>query len=79
MILIYQPVYYDETRFSAKIIILREVYGISYKLTKVITQSAYQFDVVVAVTRGGFPAARFICDFLNIRQLGSMQISDYVA
>ncbi|ADG24893.1 phosphoribosyltransferase [Legionella pneumophila serogroup 1] len=63
--------------FSAKIITLREVYDISYKLAKIITQSAYQFDVVVAIARGGFPAARFICDFLNIRQLGSMQISHY--
>lgn len=63
--------------FSAKIITLREVYEISCKLADGIMQSGYQFDTVVAIARGGFPAARFICDFLNIRQLGSMQISHY--
>lgn len=63
--------------FSAKIITLREVYEISCKLAGQIMQSGYQFDTVVAIARGGFPAARFICDFLNIRQLGSMQISHY--
>ncbi|KGP62756.1 phosphoribosyl transferase [Legionella norrlandica] len=63
--------------FSAKIITLNEVYAISYKLAHIIKRSNYHFDVVVAIARGGFPAARFICDFLNIRHLGSIQISHY--
>nr|WP_274519597.1 phosphoribosyltransferase [Legionella brunensis] len=42
-----------------------------------IKKSSYQFDTVVAIARGGFPAARFICDFLNIRVLGAVQITHY--
>ena len=63
--------------FSAKVITLHEIYENSYKLAKIITQSPYKFDIVVAIARGGFPTARFICDFLNIRQLCSMQIVHY--
>ncbi len=63
--------------FSAKIITLREIYEASYQLAQLITQSSYQFDAIIAIARGGFPAARFVCDFLNIRSLGSIQITHY--
>ncbi|KTD02701.1 phosphoribosyltransferase [Legionella feeleii] len=63
--------------FSAKVVTLHEIYENSCELAKIIMQSPYKFDVVVAIARGGFPAARFICDFLNIRQLCSMQIVHY--
>ncbi|WP_019216960.1 phosphoribosyltransferase [Legionella tunisiensis] len=49
----------------------------SYKLANIIMQSPYKFDMAIAIARGGFPVARFICDFLNIRQLCSMQTIHY--
>lgn len=63
--------------FSAKIITLEEVYEASYQLAQLITKSSYQFDVMIAIARGGFPPARFVCDFLNVKKLGALQITHY--
>ncbi|MGC1183138.1 phosphoribosyltransferase [Legionella sp.] len=65
--------------FSARIVSLEEVYATSYKLALLIMRSSYVFDTVIAIARGGFPIARFICDFLNIHHLGSVQIRHYTA
>jgi hypothetical protein len=65
--------------FSARIVPLEEVYTASYKLALLIMESPYDFDTAVAIARGGFPIARFICDFLNIHHLGSVQITHYAA
>lgn len=65
--------------FSARIIPLEEIYAASYKLALLIMESTYTFDTVIAIARGGFPIARFICDFLNIHHLGSLQITHYSA
>lgn len=65
--------------FSARIVPLQEVYEASYKLALYIMESGHVFDTIIAVARGGFPIARFLCDFLNIHHLGSVQISHYVA
>lgn len=65
--------------FSARIVPLEEVYAASYKLALLIMESPYNFDTVVAIARGGFPIARFICDFLNIHHLGAVQITHYKA
>ncbi|MDR3442959.1 MAG: phosphoribosyltransferase [Legionella sp.] len=65
--------------FSARIVSLEEVYATSYKLALLIMESPYIFDTVIAIARGGFPIARFICDFLNIHNLGSVQITHYTA
>lgn len=65
--------------FSARIVSLDEIYAASYKLALKIMESGYRFDTVIAVARGGFPIARFVCDFLNIHQLGALQITHYLA
>ena len=65
--------------FSARIVPLEEVYAASYKLALDIMESKYTFDTVIAIARGGFPVARFICDFLNIHHLGAIQIKHYKA
>lgn len=65
--------------FSARIVPLQEVYAASYKLALLIMDSPYDFDTVIAIARGGFPVARFICDFLNINHLGAIQIKHYLA
>ncbi len=65
--------------FSARIVPLEEVYAASYKLALLLMESPYVFDTVIAIARGGFPIARFICDFLNIYHLGAVQITHYTA
>jgi uncharacterized protein len=65
--------------FRAKIIPLQNAYELSFKLALLIIKSGYTFDAAIAIARGGFPMARFICDFLNIRHLGSIQITHYAA
>jgi hypoxanthine phosphoribosyltransferase len=62
-----------EHDFSAKILTQSEVYKASYQLVNIIMQSPYKFDLGIAIARGGFPVSRFICDFLNIRQLAKKQ------
>jgi hypothetical protein len=42
-------------------------------LAKKIKESGYSPDVVVAIARGGFVAARLMCDFLRIENLISVQ------
>ena len=64
--------------FSARIVTLDEIYATSYKLARQIMDANEGFDAVVAIARGGFPIARFMCDFLNIHSLGSLQITHYL-
>lgn len=35
-------------------------------------------DIVVAIARGGFPPARFVCDRLDIHDLACIQVSHYL-
>lgn len=64
-------------KFTAKIITLQDAYEACYQLADTIMRSPYSFEMVIAIARGGFPAGRFICDFLNIRSLSSLQITHY--
>lgn len=63
--------------FEAQLISLEEAYEAALKLHEKIHGAALDFDLVVAIARGGFPPARFLCDFLNIKQLFSIQIKHY--
>lgn len=64
---------------SARIIFLSEAYEMAYKVSKQITESSDSFDMILGISRGGFPPARMICDFLNIETLTSLQISHYAS
>jgi hypoxanthine phosphoribosyltransferase len=44
-----------------------------------IRRSNFRPDVVVAVSRGGFPVARILCDELELQRLASLQIEYYAA
>lgn len=63
--------------FKAKIITLPKAYEMAHKVSRQITNSSDNFDIVVGISRGGLPPARMICDFLNINTLTSLQISHY--
>lgn len=63
--------------FTARIVGLDEVYEMAYKISDQITDFSLNFDVVIGIARGGFPPARLVCDFLNIKTLTAVQIKHY--
>lgn len=65
--------------FTARIVGLSEVYEMAYTVSKKITDFPLHFDAVVGISRGGFPPARLVCDFLNIKTLTAIQIRHYTA
>lgn len=67
----------DPKKFTAELLSMQEVYRLSVQLAEKISASSTAFDAVVGIARGGFPPARFLCDFLNIERLYSIQIKHY--
>ena len=68
-----------EKNFTARIVDLTEVYEMAYQVSQKISDSPSNFDVVVGISRGGFPPARLVCDFLNIKTLTAVQVRHYTA
>ena len=66
-----------EKDFIARIVGLSEVYEMAYKVSRKISDSPLDFDLVVGIARGGFPPARLLCDFLNIKTLTAIQVRHY--
>lgn len=56
-----------------------EIYELCYRLSIKIIDSGYEPDLVVAIARGGFPVARYVCDFLDLSELASTRIKHYEA
>jgi len=55
-----------------------EVEHLCTLLARKIERSSFKPDLVVAVSRGGFPVARILCDELGLQRLASLQIEYYV-
>ncbi len=49
------------------------------RVARLVRESGFQPDTVVAVARGGFGPARFLCDFLDVSRLLSLQVRHYGA
>lgn len=60
-------------RVSTKLVSWDEIVEWSRGLARIIRQSGYKPDVVIAVARGGYVPARLLCDFLMIENLLSIQ------
>lgn len=58
---------------------LDEVYELSFQLAQQVRAAGFAPDCVVAVARGGFAPARFLCDFLRLRELTSLGVRHYAA
>jgi hypoxanthine phosphoribosyltransferase len=65
--------------FTARIVNLQEAYQAAYRVANKINNDQIHFDAIVAIARGGFAPGRFLCDFLNIRHMGSVQMTHYSA
>ena len=60
-------------RVPVKLVTWEEVVEWSRGLARLIKQSGYRPTVVIAVARGGYVAARLLCDFLGVENLLSIQ------
>jgi len=60
-------------RIPVKLVSWEEIVDWSWELARKIRESGYKPDIVVAIARGGYVAARLICDFLDIENLVSLQ------
>jgi uncharacterized protein len=69
----------EKNKFTCQLVEHEEAYELSYRLAQQILKSGYRPDVVVAIARGGFPPARYICDFLDLSELTSLRIKHYAA
>ncbi len=55
-----------------------EVQHLCERLSKKLREAGYRPDLVVAVSRGGFPVGRIMCDLLGVEDLASLQVRHYV-
>ena len=62
-----------------QLITLQDVYDLSFSLAQKILASSFRPDVIVAIARGGFVPARFLCDFLDVKAMSSIGIRHYLA
>lgn len=56
-----------------------EVYDLALRLSLQIHEAGFEPEVVVAVARGGFVPARYLCDFLDVDLLAAIKIKHYEA
>ncbi|MEM0358546.1 MAG: phosphoribosyltransferase [Hadesarchaea archaeon] len=54
-----------------------EVQLLCERLSKKIVEAGYRPDLIVAVSRGGFPVGRILCDLLGVEELASVQVKYY--
>lgn len=66
-------------KFQCEIVTLDRIYHLCADLAKIISNSGYRIDLVVAIARGGYVPARLLCDFLNLHQLTSIKVEHYMA
>lgn len=69
----------EKKKFTCQLVKHEEAYELSYQLAQQILKTGYRPDVVVAIARGGFPPARYICDFLDLTELAGIRIKHYAA
>ncbi len=60
-------------KVPVKLVTWDEIVEWTRQLARIIRESGYKPDVVIAIARGGYVPARLICDFLGIENLLSIQ------
>ncbi|TVP93351.1 MAG: phosphoribosyltransferase [Thioalkalivibrio sp.] len=69
----------DAATMPVRLIGLGEVVEACDRVARALLDADVEVDTVVAIARGGFMPARFLCDFLDISRLLSIQIGHYEA
>ena len=67
------------TKMKSELISLEIAYELSYAVALKILASNFRPDIIVAVARGGFAPGRFLCDFLQVHDMASIQVKHYAA
>ncbi|MCA1797774.1 MAG: phosphoribosyltransferase [Geobacteraceae bacterium] len=69
----------EATIMQVDLVSLDEVVRTCDHLAQQIRESDFEPEVVVAIARGGFTPARFLCDFLHIGALAAIRVEHYTA
>lgn len=65
-------------KVPVKLVSWSEIVDWAYNLSKLIEDSKFDPDIIVAVARGGYVPARLLCDFLGVSDLLSVQSQHWV-
>lgn len=66
-------------QFRSEIISWETVEQLSRELAAKIKGEGFKPDIIVAIARGGYVPARLLCDYLDVSDLSSIQITHYTA
>lgn len=69
----------DKRDMPVRLIGLEEVVQACDRVAQAVLEAGARIDTVVAIARGGFMPARFICDFLSVSRLQSIKVRHYEA
>ncbi|MGB3224350.1 MAG: phosphoribosyltransferase family protein [Desulforhopalus sp.] len=69
----------EKNEFICQLVKHEEAYELSYRLAQQFLKRGYKPDLVVAIARGGFPPARYLCDFLDLGELAGIRVRHYAA
>ncbi|MGM0553488.1 MAG: phosphoribosyltransferase [Pseudomonadota bacterium] len=69
----------EPRKMPVRLIGVEEVVSATDRLARRILDSGFRPDTIVAIARGGFMPARFLCDFLGIHQLLSVKVEHYTS
>jgi len=61
-------------KVRVKLVKWSDVVGWCKELARIVKESGYKPDIIVAVARGGYAPARLLCDLLDIHDLVSIQV-----
>ena len=67
----------DETRMRCELLSWEECYRLVRKLAWMLREEEFQPDIIVAIARGGYFAARVLSDHLGVFDLDSIRIEHY--
>lgn len=66
-------------QFKSELVSWAAARDLSRRLAGKIAEAGLRPDIIVAVARGGYVPARMLCDYLDIKDLSSIQIVHYTA
>ena len=66
-------------KMPVQLISVEEVVSAADDLARQIRASDFRPDTIVAIARGGFMPARFLCDFLHVHKLLSLKVEHYTS
>lgn len=69
----------EATTMQVDLVSLDEVVEACDLLARQIRESAFAPDFIIAIARGGFTPARFLCDFLHVNALAAIRVKHYEA